>query len=213
MPYKFCSFEQLIAENIPTAILTLKLEDLISTQQIQQIEIANPDKLEVHGALSPITYAESYGTFYAKIEVTEDWVFATSQEELLLPSGRQLVMRCNGYEASTIAELRKKIEANAVSQAWSLKKSEIETTSWISNPDEVLPYVQQLLSPVEIVTTRIGQKVEGYISLYSDSDPDFQIRLRDSYEVAQQETKIGLERLFEKSVRTACTVPQQEPWT
>lgn len=196
--------------------LLLKLEDFISIAEQEKIMADNPDTVIVEGKTLTIEYGGgSWGDeFYCRANVTEEFARIVGAEVIMLSGGRTVSLRCEDHSAKSFSELVEKLEQRRIEQAWSEKRSELEYTSWISNPKEVFPYLPKILTVVEITQKDNGQgePIYGHFSLYSDSDLDFQIRLRETEEEAKEETKIGLERLFRKATREFRRISGEEPW-
>lgn len=180
---------------------------------IEKIMAENPDTVEVEGETLGIKYEQDWNNnFICSIEISEEFVRQVRIEKLYLPGGRNVRLLCGSYSADSIPELVEKLEKYRIKKSWEEKRRELERTSWISNPRDVVPYLSQLLFPVEIFQTMDGKSTLGWPSLFSDSDPDFQIRLRESKEEAEKETRIGLERLLRKDCKNVFVVPEEEPW-
>lgn len=108
-PYSVLSLTQFETLGIKPEEVKIKLSDLISTEEIAVIEAGNPKKIKVGGKEFFVTYSESWNNFSAKIEVTEEFFTETKEEELHLPSGRELKINFNGY-VRTLSEHRQIIE-------------------------------------------------------------------------------------------------------
>ncbi|MDP3900477.1 MAG: hypothetical protein Q8Q23_05365 [bacterium] len=191
----------------------LRLLELDATL-VAQVLADNPDTLTVEGETLTVMYGKDWNTCYARTEVSEEFARLISAESVMLPSGRAVELRCGSYSAKTIKELVEKLEAARIQRCWQEARSQVEHTSWISDPNSVFPYLSELLTAVEVTWTDNGEgePVIGFPSLYSDSDPDFQIRLREKREEAEKETAQGLERLLQKSCREALSLPREVPW-
>ncbi len=196
--------------------LLLKLEDFVPVEEQERIVRDNPDTVEVGGETLTVEYGEGWRMreFYCHVKVTEEFARSAGIEAITLPGGRTVELRCGDHSAESFFELVEKLEQERIEQAWSDKRAELEHTSWISDPENVFPYLPKILTAVEITRKDNGQgePVVGYFSLYSDSDPDFQIRLRETEEDAEKETKTALERLFQKATREERKAPSEEPW-
>ena len=198
--------------------LLLKLEDFIPAETQEKIMADNPDTVKVEGETLTIEYGGgSWGDeFYCRAEVTEEFArsVAMEVETVTLPGSRTVELRCDGHRAESFPELVEKLEQERIERAWSKKRSELESSSWISNPEEVFPRLSELLTAVEITREDNGQgePILGFFSLYSDSDLDFKIKIRESEKEAEKETKVALERLFRKATREFRRIPSEEPW-
>lgn len=188
----------------------------LDSSLVMKVTSDNPETLVIEGNTLNIEYGKDSwgGGSYVRTSVEEQFARRTKVEVVKLPGGRIVDIHCNGHSAKTVMELVESLEQSRIERCWSEKRSEVEHTSWISNPEDVFPYLSKLLSVVEITRTNNGdgEPVLGYFSLYSDSDPDFQIRLKGSREEAEEQTKIGLERLIKKASHEALAIPQEEPW-
>lgn len=180
---------------------------------IEKIMAENPDIVEVEGETLGIKYEQDWNNkFVCSVEISEEFLRRVRIDKIYLPGGRSVRIDCGSYSADSISELVEKLEKYRIEKSWEEKRRELERTSWISNPRDVVLYLSSLLTPVEIFRTMDGRLIQGWLSLYSDSDPDFQIRLRESEEEARKETKIGLERLLRKDCKNIFVVPEEEPW-
>ena len=197
--------------------LLLKLEDFIPVETQKKIMADNPDTVQVEGETLAVEYGVSGHEFYCLAEVAEGFArsVAVKVEVVTLPGGRTVELRCEGHSTKSLPELVEKLEQERIEQAWSRKRSELESSSWISNPEEVFPHLSKLLSAVEITREDNGQgkQIIGFFSLKSDFYPDFKIKIRKSEEEAREETRIGLERLFQKATREEREIPSEEPWS
>jgi len=179
---------------------------------VEKIMAENPDIVEIEGETLEVRYEQDWNNqFICSVKISEEFVRRTSVDNIYLPGGRSVRIDCGSYSADSIPELVEKLEKRRIEKAWEEKRREMEHTSWISNPREVVPYLSKL-GKTEIAQKLDGDPVFGYLSLYSDSDPDFQIRLRESEEDARKETLIGLERLLRKDCKNLFAVPEEEPW-
>ncbi len=183
---------------------------------IKKIITENPATLQVAGEALEIRYEQDWNNnFFCSTKVSEEFLRHVQIDKLYLPGGRRTVqLNCGSYSADSIPELVEKLEERRLEKAWEEKRRELEHTDWIRDPKDVIPYLSGLLVPVEIIRRNNGdgEPIFGYLSLYSDSDPDFQIRLRESEEEARKETQIGLERLLRKDCKNLFAVPEEEPW-
>jgi len=204
------------AGKVDPKALFLKLEDFVSAKEQAQAELLNPEEITVAGKDFHIHYGQIYNETYARTIVLAEFARATEIESIVLPSERivQLVCDASGttHMAMSFPELVNQLEASRIKWAWSEARKNHEHTNWISKVDEVLPLLPTILTSVEITKDSAGNPIFGYLSLYSDSDPDFQIRLKESEEETQKETKVGLGRLLTKSCRQMLTVPKEEPY-
>lgn len=203
------------AGKVKPANLLLKLEDFISAEEQAKVITDNSETIIINGKTLIIDYSQSWKNFYAKSEVSDEFARNTKVEAIVLPSGRIVELVCGSYSAKTFPELVEKLEQARINRCWSEKRSELEHTSWISNPEDVFPYLSKILTAIEITRINNGQgdSVFGYFSLYSDSDPDFQIRLKEIGEEAKEETKVGLEHLLQKATREKRKIPREEQWS
>jgi len=180
---------------------------------IEKIMAENPDTVEVEGETLGIKYEQDWNNkFVCSVEISEEFLRRVRIDKICLPGGRIVQINCGRYSADSILELVEKLEKYRIEKSWEKKRQEFEHTSWISNPKDVVLYLSSLLTPVEIFRTMDGRLIQGWLSLYSDSDPDFQIRLRESKEEAEKENRIGLERLLRKDCKNLFAVPEEEPW-
>lgn len=187
----------------------------LDSKKVSRIKKENPETFNIQGKTLDIEYRREFsGEFVAETEVNEEFARSTSVEAVLLPSGRKVKLLSEDCSAYSFPELVEKLEERRIEKCWEKKRDEEEISSWISDPEEVFPHLSKLLSKVEI--TRInngeGEPIFGFFSLYSDSYPDFQIRLRKSEEEAREETEIGLNRLFKKFSEKFLEIPEEEPW-
>lgn len=179
---------------------------------IEKIMAENPDTIGVEGETLGIKYEQDWNNkFVCSVEISEEFLRRVRIDKLYLPGGRSVQLQCGSYSVDSISELVEKLEKNRIEKCWSEKRGGLEYTSWITNPKDVIPYLSKL-GEIEIAKKINGDPVFGYISLCSDSDPDFQIRLRESKEEAEKETRIGLERLLRKDCKNLFAVPEEEPW-
>ncbi|MDD3006784.1 MAG: hypothetical protein PHX30_04355 [Candidatus Pacebacteria bacterium] len=179
---------------------------------VEKIMVENPDTVEVEGETLEIKYEQDWNNnFICSVKISEEFARHTRMDKIYLPGGRSLKIQCGSYSVDSISELVEKLEKNRIEKCWAEKRRDLEHTSWISNPREVVPYLSKV-GKVEISQKEDGSPIFGYLSLYSDSDPDFQIRLRESEEEAEKETRIGLERLLRKDCKDLFAVPEEEPW-
>ncbi len=192
----------------------LDLDSILLPEIREEIKEANPDWIKADGETLSVEYGKDWNSFYARTEVSEEFARETVIEALTLPSGRQIKLLCVSHSAKTFPELVEKLEQERIEREWREKRSKLEHASWISNPEEVFPYLPKLLDAVEITRTDNGEgkPIYGYFYLYSDSALDFQIRLRESREKAEEETKVGLERLLKRACREVLAVPKEEPY-
>ncbi|MDF1498294.1 MAG: hypothetical protein P1P85_02985 [Patescibacteria group bacterium] len=202
--------------NINPDNLLLKLEDFIPVEEQEKIMADNPDTVKVKNEILTVEYGGgSWGDeFFCRASVTEEFARTTKVEAVTLPGGRTVELRCEGHSAKTFSELVEKLEQKRIEKAWSEKRSELESSSWISNPEEIFPLLPKILTAVEITRKDNGQgePVYGYFSLVSDSDLDCKIKIRETEEEARKETKTGLERLFRKATREFRRISGEEPW-
>ncbi len=197
----------------------LEIESLAEIRQ--QVERERPESWMIQGQEFPIKYEmDPWGFTGAKIFVPVEVAKVLKLSDLpdLGDCALRIYVDGDGYdglyvEAAEVEALAEKIEKRRIELAWQKKRAEVEHTSWISDPEEVFPYLPKLLSAVEITRADDGQgdPIYGYFSLYSDST-SFQILLRESQEKAEEETKVGLERLLKKACREALEIPEEEPW-
>lgn len=192
---------------------SLKLPELDSAVT-QKVMAENPDTLEVLGEKLRISYSNSWGNPVCSCEISEDLLFLLQREgidSLFLTGGRVLFLLCQSLKANSVLELTEKLEKGEVEKKISQKKGEIET-SWKNLPDEVVPLLSSLLSEIEIMRTRGGKTISGFISLESESGPYFRLRLRLSREEAQKESQKSLEALLKESGKDSILVPKEEPF-
>ncbi|MFA5644325.1 MAG: helicase-related protein [Patescibacteria group bacterium] len=108
-PYHVLSLTQFETLGLNPEELKIKLSDLISTEEVTVIEAGNPEVIEVNGKEFFVTYSDSWSNFNAKIDVTEEFFHKAKEEELLLPSGREVKLTFNGA-TRTLSEHRQIIE-------------------------------------------------------------------------------------------------------
>jgi hypothetical protein len=195
--------------------LLLKLEDFISAEEQKKIMADNPDTVTVEGETLTVEYGVVSGSeFYCRAEVAEEFARSAKTEAVTLPGRRIVELCCGGYATKSFPELVKKLEQRRIEQAWSEKRSELESSSWISDPEKVFQLLPKILTAVEITRedNEQGESILGFFSLKSDSDLDFKIKIRESEEEAREETKTGLERLLRKATREFRRIPSEEPW-
>lgn len=192
--------------------ILLKLDSLISPEKCEAIRKINPDQISADGETLLVEYGRDWSSFYALTNITEEFARRTKLEAITLPSGRQVKLVCGSHSAMTFHELVEKLEKSRIETAWEKVKAENEHRSWISNPAYVHPFLSELLTAIEITKDSKGEPIVGFFSLYSDSDPDFQIRIRENKEEAEKETAVGMERFLRKSCKEVLTVPQEEPY-
>lgn len=211
----FKAFEDLIFnEGFDYENLKLNLDDFISPEKRNEIEKNNPENIEIDGIIIPLKYESGYynDEYQVLAELDEDFVRNTNIESIILPNNRIAELHCNGYLAKSFSDLIDKLEENRINNAWTKIKNEIEKTSWISDTNEVLKYLPEIYKKIEITDNGKGDIIYGYVSLYSDSDPDFKIYLRNSKENAEEETKIALKRLVIKANKDNFIIPREYPW-
>ncbi|MBU2416168.1 DEAD/DEAH box helicase [Patescibacteria group bacterium] len=214
--------EWLVAERLNGARRVFEITNLSAIQLLEldselvaKVLADNPDTVNIEGIILTIEYGkEYYDSAYCRTNVEEEFARQVKTEVVVLPGGRTVDIRCGEHSAKTFAELVEKLETSRIKRCWSDKRSELEHTSWISDPEKVFPHLSKLLSAVEITQANNGEGelIFGYVSLFSDSDPDFKIKLKESEEEAKKETKIGLERLLQKASRNVLVIPKEEPW-
>ena len=184
-------------------MMTLSLVTMATRVTPEMLISAAPQAVEQESGLEPNYSPE------------KDMVFSTTRYtfdgQLIL---EEIVESPDHPEAFQLrTEWLSKQEGQRIDQCWRRRRDKLEVSSWISNPEEVLPHLSKLLSEVEITRDNggLGEPIYGYCSLYSDSDPDFKIKLRGTKEEAEKETLIGLERLLQKATG-GLLVPLEEPW-
>lgn len=214
-------WEVWLAERLPgIASLTevkdwnpLKLPELDSAVT-QKIMADNPDTIEVLGKMMEVSYKNNWGKLICSSEISKDFLFSLQKrgvDTVQLPGGRVISLVCESLTASSVSELAEKLEGEEVEKNTSKIRREVET-SWTNNPDEVVLLLSSLLSEIEIMQTRGGKTIQGFISLESESGPYFRLRLRLSREEAQKESQASLERLFREILKDSLVVPKEEPF-
>lgn len=108
-PKQVLGFVQFESLGLNSEELQIKLSNLISQEEITAIEAGNPNEIEVGGEKFSVTYKNDYGSFYARIEVTENFIREAKVETVTLPNGRELKLCHNGY-TRTLREHREVIE-------------------------------------------------------------------------------------------------------
>lgn len=187
---------------------------LLDPDMIEKIMAENPDTLEVGGEALEIKYEQDWcNRFICSAEISEAFARCIRTDKISLPSGRIVRLECGRYSADSIPELVEMLEKSRIEKAWEEKRREKERNSWMRNPEDVIPYLSQL-GPVEITRrdNGEGEQILGYLSLYSDSCPDFLIKLRENREEAEKETGVAIERLLKKNCGNIFAVPEEEPW-
>lgn len=175
----------------------------------------NPDAIILDGEEVKLQYGkEYYGSCWVKATVSEKLARATKKETVVLPGGRKATkIICGDYSAENFSALVTKLEEGRINKAWEEARPTVET-EWIRDVEKVYPLLPKLFATVEVTRKQngAGEPIFGWISLYSDSDPDFKIKLRASLEEAQKETAMGLERLIWKALKEGTIIPQEEPY-
>ena len=79
----------------------------ISKDQRALVYAQNPETVVVDGQILPVSYSkDSWSeTFYTKVEVDRELAYSTKTESIILPSGRQVELTCDGKSAMTFSEL------------------------------------------------------------------------------------------------------------
>jgi hypothetical protein len=110
-PKRMLGFEQFVNSDINLDELMIKLSDLISQEEVAEIEQQNPEVIEVDGEQFSVSYSyDSWnGSFIAVITTTEDFIHEAKVEQILLPSGREVKLIFASY-TQTLSEHRARIE-------------------------------------------------------------------------------------------------------
>jgi len=189
----------------------------LDPELVQLVLTENPDTVEIEGVTLEIEYGkEYYGGTYVRTSVEEDFARKCTTEAIVLPSGRTVEIRCNGYSAKTFGELVEKLEKARIERCWSTARSQHET-SYTSDSEKVVGWLEKVGSSVEITRTDNGngngEPIVGYVGLKRYSGySEWMLFVADSKEKADEETRKSLEGLLKAAAKDALTVPQEEPW-
>jgi hypothetical protein len=216
MPYQVLSFEAFVSSGVNPDDLMIKIEDLISLAEVAEIEKQNPEVIEVEGKEFSVTYEKNYnGEFIAKIIVTEDFISETTLGQILIPSGRELKLTCNGY-TQTLSEHRTRIEKTHLEEIERSQRSLVydfqnQISSSLSVPSEmpfynygttelgrVLQNCLETLKTEMIEGLTLENSVER-IEIVKTTAEEIKTEIRTQYESAQA-LIINMEESFEKSL-------------
>lgn len=179
--------------------ITLELVSMCSAVDETWFSDIAPHLLKVESGLSPYVDSESEivisttKTFFSGFLVSEEKV-----EDLDHERAQELLV-----------DFFERKEKRRIENAFSEANSQYGYTNWISKPDEVTPYFNSILSKVHVTDDKNGEKIYGFIGLYSDSDPDFKILVYKTLEEAKEVTERAVKRLFAKSTKEIRRTPEQ----
>ncbi|MFC1618109.1 DEAD/DEAH box helicase [Patescibacteria group bacterium] len=206
--------EALQSEIFTAHDLVLNVRDFVSEAEQIKAEADNPIKVKIDETEIELSYSKSWSSFSVNGTVTEELARSTTAEKIEIPSGRTVTIICESHSANTFSELVQKLEDARIAEAWKEARKEHETPNWIRDPEDVFPHLPKILTEINITRTENGdgEMITGYLSLHSDSDPDFMIKIRGTLDEAREETTTGLKRLVQKACHKSLTIPRETPW-
>lgn len=188
----------------------------IPDSERERVERENPETVEVNGRTFAVSYSKDSWSdiFYAKVEVDRELAYATKIESVVLPSGRQATLVCDGHSANTFSELVDKLEKARIEQCWAEVCNEYQT-GWTTDIEKVVSWLDKIGSRVEVTRANngFGDPIYGCIGLrrypgYSQ----WQLFLADTKERADEETRQSLEILLKTAIKEYVVIPKEEPW-
>ena len=188
----------------------------ISNSERKRIEQENPETVEVDNQILSVLYSKDSwsDTFYAKVKVDSKLTYATKTESVVLPSGRQATLVCDGHSANTFPELVEKLEKARIKQCWAEARSQHQT-GWTTDVEKVVGWLDKVGSQVEVTRANngSGEPVCGHVGLKRYSGySEWQLFLADTKEQAEEETRKSLEVLLKTAVKEYLAIPKEEPW-
>ncbi len=196
-------FENLIGKEVSKDELRIYLSQLISSEEIARIERENPLVIMVEGKEFSVTYSQSWNEFIAKIEVTEEFIRETKLESVTLPTGRELMISCNG-NTQALRGQRERIQKNLVNNFTnqilnflSVPREEPFTTGWYNTKT---PLGELLKAQFNALQTEMidGLTIENsaqQTELVKTKAEEIKTTLRSSYESAKALITVTEEKL------------------
>ncbi len=209
----------ILADNVDPCGLLLKLEDFVSVNEQEKVNVDNPAYVEIENQELEVEYLyDRWGSpaFTARVKVTEDFVRKVEIEAFSLPSDRQVELECQCYHsvhrAMSFLELVEKLEISRIKEDWENAKGTHQTESAsdiVRIQDEFLSKVGTV---VEVSQDSEGNSIYGFICLYCEYSSYFALRLAESVEDATAKTANALAKFAKTSVESMLSVPQEAPF-
>lgn len=153
----------------------------LDAAQVEKVLADNPVSLEVEGEVLEINYNS-----FPSAEITEETALRLTVDQVVLPGGRVVLLRCKYSSSDSVPELKADLEKTRIERAWEEKRREVSSELHYL---EAASQLSRALSPVEITRTEKGEPILGFLSLmevYSFGEVKFQWTLRESFEKAKE---------------------------
>jgi len=207
--FSAASFAQAIKNGLKPQDLLLKLEDYISVEEQEKIRAQNPDHVEIAGREFEVDYShDPYSTpvFLACVEVEKDFAYQVRDEvdNVKLPSGRSVYIRCQGLRAQNFSDLIDKLEKERLEKSWDKARDE----EFSVDPDQLEDRAHDIYKKIKVDVDMDHEMIYGYLGLVT-SWSGIRFQLFKDLDEAKRFTGQTLASLLDSQIHAIVEVPQE----